>query len=76
MSNAPTRKPRPVVSIRDRLEFGFVTIDELCALAHRSRTGFYADAKAGLVEISKVGKSSRIRGPAAQAYINRLAGEN
>ena len=72
MPNSITRKAHPLVTIQDRLEFGFVTVDELCALARRSKTGFYADVKAGLVEIVKVGRSSRIRGPIAKAYINRL----
>jgi hypothetical protein len=72
MHNSFSQKIHPPVTIQDRLEFGFVTVDELCALTHRSRTSFYADAKAGLVEIAKVGRSSRIHGPVAKAYIKRL----
>ena len=71
MAKLITQKAQPAITIADRLEFGFVTVDELCALARRSRTGIYQDAKAGLLEIAKVGRSSRIHGPVAKAYINR-----
>jgi hypothetical protein len=61
------RKPR--VTINDRLENGNLTIDEVCALANRSKTGFYADLKAGLVTIRKVGRKSIVSGPIARRYI-------
>jgi hypothetical protein len=46
-----------------------LTIDEVCVLANRSRTGFYADLKAGLVTIRKVGRRSIVPGPVARRYI-------
>jgi hypothetical protein len=58
------------ISIQDRLEIGNLTIDEVCALKQRSRSGFYADLKAGLVEIEKQGRNSIVPGPVARRYIN------
>jgi hypothetical protein len=58
------------ITIQDRLEVGYLTVDEVCALKKRSRSGFYADVKAGLVEIKKQGRKSVIRGPIARRYIN------
>jgi hypothetical protein len=57
------------ITIQDRLEFGNLTIDEVCALKKRSRSGFYADRKAGLVEIRKQGRLSVVPGPIARRYI-------
>jgi hypothetical protein len=57
------------VSVLERLEAGNLSIDEVCALANRSKTGFYADLKAGLVTIRKVGRKSIIPGPVAKRYI-------
>ena len=58
------------ISIRDRLEVGNLTIDEVCELKPRSRSGFYADLKAGLVQIRKQGRTSLVPGPVARRYIN------
>jgi hypothetical protein len=58
------------ISIQDRLEAGNLTIDEVCALKKRSRSGFYADLKAGLVEVRKQGRNSIVPGPVARRYIN------
>ena len=58
------------ISIQDRLEVGNLTISEVCVLKQRSRSGFYADLKAGLVEIRKQGRLSIIPGPIARRYIN------
>jgi hypothetical protein len=59
-----------VISIQDRLEVGNLTIDEVCQLKRRSRSGFYADLKAGLVRIRKQGRNSIVPGPVASAYIH------
>ncbi len=72
MSNASVQVTKPPVTLQDRFEFGFFTVDHLCDLANRSRTAFYADVKAGLVKIDKVGRSSRVYGPNAKAYIRQL----
>jgi hypothetical protein len=56
------------VTIQDRLEHGNLTVDEVCALATRSKTGFYADLKAGLVSIRKIGRRTVIPGPVARRY--------
>jgi hypothetical protein len=58
------------ISIQDRLEVGNLTIDEVCELKPRSRSGFYADLKAGLVQIRKQGRNSIVPGPVARQYIN------
>ncbi len=65
----PNGNTRPTVTIQDRLDNGNLTIDEVCALANRSKTGFYSDLKAGLVTIRKVGRKSIVSGPVAQLYI-------
>jgi hypothetical protein len=70
MPNAIAQKPQPLITIPDRLEAGGnLTIDEICALKPRSRTGFYQDLKAGLVKIEKIGRKSIVRGPVAKRYI-------
>jgi hypothetical protein len=58
----------PRITIQDRLEHGNLTVDEVCALATRSKTGFYADLKAGLVSIRKIGRKTVIPGPVARRY--------
>jgi hypothetical protein len=63
------KSKRPIVTIQDRLEAGNLTVDEVCALKPRSRTGFYEDLKAGLVRIDKIGRKSIVRGPIAKRYI-------
>ena len=66
---APVQLKQPLITIQDRLEVGNFTIGEVCALKPRSRTGFYADLKAGLVKIEKIGRKSIVRGPVAKRYI-------
>jgi hypothetical protein len=68
-----TKTAGRTISIRDRLEIGNLTIDEVCELKPRSRSGFYADLKAGLVEIRKQGWNSIVPGPVARRYINDCA---
>lgn len=58
------------IPIEVRLIAGNLTIEEVCALATRSKTGFYEDLAAGLVAIRKVGRKSVVPGPIARAYIN------
>jgi hypothetical protein len=65
-NTAPTH---PLVTIQDRLAAGNLSVNEVCALADRSRTGFYADLKAGLVSIRKIARRTIIHGPVAVAYI-------
>lgn len=60
------------LTIRDRLECGNLTVDEVCALKSRGKTGFYEDVKAGLVILKKVGRKSIIPGPIAKRYIAGL----
>ena len=70
MANSPPKpKCPPIVTLQDRLEHGNLTVHEVCELKNRSRTGFYEDVKAGLVEIEKWGRKSIIRGPIAKRYI-------
>jgi hypothetical protein len=72
--SAYTAKSKPpCITIQDRLENGNLTIDEVCELKNRSKTGFYADLKAGLVTIRKIGRKSIVPGPIARRYI---AGES
>jgi hypothetical protein len=67
MNDQPNNKPQ-ILTIQDRLEYGNLSIAEVCALANRSKTGFYADLKAGLVTIRKIGRESVVPGPAARRY--------
>jgi hypothetical protein len=73
MQKVAARKEKPSVPIEVRLEAGNLTIDEVCALANRGKTGFYADLKAGLVTVRKIGRKSVVYGPIAKRYI---AGES
>jgi hypothetical protein len=70
MSDATARESGLGITIQDRLEVGYLTVDEVCALKKRSRSGFYADVKAGLVKIKKQGRKSVIHGPIAWRYIS------
>lgn len=58
----------PNVTLADRLEHGFVTVEELCALKACGRTQVYEDIKAGALPVAKHGRSTRIAGPDAKAY--------
>ena len=60
---------QPTITVLERLEAGNLTIEEVCALANRSKTGFYADLKAGLVSIRKIGRKSVVPGHVAKRYI-------
>jgi hypothetical protein len=62
-----------IVSLADRLEFGVISVEEMLGLALRGRTAFYDDVKAGLVEIEKHGRFTRIQGSKAKEYLARLA---
>jgi hypothetical protein len=65
-----TRARRVHVTLADRLQFGNLTVNEVCALKNRSRSGFYEDVKKGLVSIEKIGdRKSIVRGPVARCYI-------
>jgi len=65
-----TRARRIPLTLADRLAFGNLTVNEVCALRNRSRSGFYEDVKKGLVSIEKIGdRKSVVRGPVARRYI-------
>jgi hypothetical protein len=63
-------KEKLSIPVEVRLNSGNLTIEEVCALATRSKTGFYEDLKGGLVAIRKIGRKSVVPGPIARAYIN------
>jgi hypothetical protein len=69
MSKATSQKKQPAFSLADRFAYGNFSIDEICELKKRGRTGFYEDLAAGLVTIEKDGRSSRVPGPSALKYI-------
>jgi hypothetical protein len=64
------RKEKLEIPVEVRLNSGNLTIEEVCALATRSKTGFYEDLKAGLVAVRKIGRKSVVPGPIAAAYIS------
>jgi hypothetical protein len=57
------------ISIQDRFECGNFDVAEICILKKRSRAGFYADLKAGLVQVKKQGRRTVVPGPVAKQYI-------
>ena len=63
------RKEKFEIPVEVRLHSGNLTVEEVCALATRSKTGFYEDLKAGLVAVRKIGRKSVVPGPIAKAYI-------
>ena len=63
---------QPTLTLQERLDAGNLTVDEVLTLRNRSRTGFYADLKQGLVSIRKIGRKTVIPGPVARAYIAGL----
>jgi hypothetical protein len=71
--NMSAPKEKLSIPVEIRLDNGNLTIDEVCALANRGKTGFYADLKAGLVTVRKIGRKSVVYGPIAKRYI---AGES
>ncbi len=56
-------------NIAERLEHGVVTIAELCVLGKVGKTSVYQDIRDGTLPILKHGRSTRIAGPVAKAYI-------
>lgn len=62
------------VTLEARLNFGAVRLDELAALAGCGRSKSYADIKAGILPVRKLGQGQGGRvvvpGPVARAYIN------
>jgi len=67
----PAKDARRIsLTLEERLQFGNLTINEVCALKNRSHSGFYEDLKKGLVAIEKIGdRKSIVRGPVARRYI-------
>jgi hypothetical protein len=68
-NDVPKPKGPARLTLEERFEHGNFTVDEVCGLKHRSRSGFYSDRKAGLVEIQKVRRKTIVRGPIARKYI-------
>jgi hypothetical protein len=56
--------------LEDRFLYGNLEIKEVCDLKNCSRSKFYQDRKAGLVDIQKVGSKSVVPGPIAKKYIS------
>lgn len=75
MKQCAESKTAPAVTLEDRLANGNLTVAEVCALAGRSRTGFYKVVKAGRVTIRKAGRKTLVSGPAAKRYIAGETGE-
>jgi hypothetical protein len=57
-------------SLEDRFRHGNFEVHETCDLKNCSRSKFYQDRKAGLVEIKKIGSKSVVPGPIAKKYIS------
>jgi hypothetical protein len=62
------------ISLQDRLEHGFLTIDEYRSLnGNQSKSSFYKDLKAGKISIKKLGRKSIIPGPVAKRGLTEFA---
>jgi hypothetical protein len=72
----PPRKPEPVLcyTTEQRLKIGSFSIDEAAAFCGWSREKIYADAKRGLVKLTKVGGRTIILGPELVRYRAGKAG--
>ncbi len=57
------------VTLADRLDHGYVTVREICDLKLCGTTTVYADIKAGVLKVEKHGRSTRISGHVAKAYV-------
>ena len=60
---------KATISLEDRLNFGELTISELCALKAVGLTKVYADIREGKLPVVKRGRATRILGRHARVYI-------
>lgn len=60
---------KATISLEDRLNFGELTIAELCALKAVGPTKVYADIREGRLPVVKRGRATRILGRHARIYI-------
>ncbi|MEK4034526.1 excisionase family DNA-binding protein [Methylocystis sp. IM3] len=60
----------PLVTVADKIAAGgFLTIQELAALKSVGRTTIYEDIQARRLPVEKLGRSTRIAGAVAKAYV-------
>ncbi|HEY8126212.1 MAG TPA: helix-turn-helix domain-containing protein [Methylocystis sp.] len=60
---------KATISLEDRLNFGELTIAELCSLKAVGPTKVYADIREGKLPVVKRGRATRILGRHARVYI-------
>jgi hypothetical protein len=58
------------ITLADRLEHGLVTLPEVAGLAGVSVRKINYDVAAGLLPVEKLGRSTRVKGPNARAYLS------
>lgn len=58
------------ITLADRLTHGLVTLPEVAGLAGVSVRKINYDVAAGRLTVEKIGRSTRVRGPIARAYLN------
>jgi hypothetical protein len=64
------------VTLQDRLDYGYITIDEFRALnGNQSKSAFYADVKSGQISIVKRGRKSLVPGHVAKRSLAERARE-
>lgn len=63
------------ITLETRLKFGFLTINEACALAMCGRSSLYADARKGLLTLTKKGGRQRVFGPEMVRYLSAKSAE-
>ncbi|QGM97711.1 hypothetical protein [Methylocystis parvus] len=61
---------KPKITLADRLEHGLVTLPEVAGLAGVSVRKINYDVAAGLLPVEKFGRSTRVQGPNAKAYLS------
>jgi hypothetical protein len=60
---------KPKFTLAERFAHGLFTLDEVAALKKCSKRKLYIDAANGLLIVEKHGRSSRVTGPNARAYL-------
>jgi hypothetical protein len=64
------RKIMSNITLQDRLDYGYITIDEFRALnGNQSKSSFYKGLKAGKLLIERRGRKSLVPGPVAKCNL-------
>jgi hypothetical protein len=56
-------------SLAERFAYGLFVIEEVCQLAHKSRSAVYEDIRSGKLKVDYDGRRPKVRGPVLAAYL-------